>query len=83
MSKFMDNILSGTINDKDDAEKVYIEIMEDEKLLRDYKNFSRNKNAQAISTIISNLDMLYLDICYHQKTMLMIWKMLILETCQT
>ena len=29
--------------------------MEDENLLRNYKNFSRNKNAQTIDTIISNL----------------------------
>ena len=29
--------------------------MEDENLLWNYKNFSRNKNAQTIATIISNL----------------------------
>ena len=29
--------------------------MEDEKLLKNYKNFSRNKNAQTIAIIISNL----------------------------
>ena len=42
MSKFMDDILSG-------------KIMEDENLLRNYKNFSSNKNAQIIATIINNL----------------------------
>ena len=51
----MDDILSGKINNKYDAEKIYREIMEDENLLRNYKNFSRNKNAQTIATIISNL----------------------------
>ena len=30
-------------------------IMEDKNLLRSYKNFSKNKNAQTIATIISNL----------------------------
>ena len=29
--------------------------MEDENLLRNYKDFSRNKNAQTVATIISNL----------------------------
>ena len=42
VSKFMDDILSG-------------KIMEDENLLRNYKNFSSNKNAQIIATIINNL----------------------------
>ena len=56
VSKFMDDILSGKINNKYDAEKIYREIMEDENLLRNYKNFSRNKNAQTIATIISNLE---------------------------
>ena len=51
----MDNILSGKINNNYDAEKVYTKIMEDENLLRNYKNVSRNKNAQAIASIISNL----------------------------
>ena len=51
----MDDILSGKINKKYDAENVYTKIMEDENLLRNYKNFSRNKNAQAIATIISSL----------------------------
>ena len=51
----MNDILSGKINNKFDAEKLYIEIMKDENLLRDYKNFSRDKNAQTIATIISNL----------------------------
>ena len=51
----MDDILSGKINNKYDAEKVYTKIMEDENLLRNYKKFSRNKNAQTIATIISNL----------------------------
>ena len=55
VSKFMDYVLSGKINNKYDAEKIYREIMEDENLLRNYKNFSRNKNAQTIATIISNL----------------------------
>ena len=80
VSKFMDDILSGKINNKYDAEKMYREIMEDENLLRNYKNFSRNKNTQKIATIINNLRYAYLDLCYHQKTMLMILKMLILET---
>ena len=51
----MDNILSGKINNNYDAEKVYTKIMEDENLLRNYKNVSRNKNAQTIASIISNL----------------------------
>ena len=51
----MDDILSGKINNKYDAEKVYTKIMEDENLLRSCKNFSRNTNAQSIATIISNL----------------------------
>ena len=55
MSRFIDDILSGKINNKYDAEKIYREIMEDENLLRNYKNFSRNKNAQIIATIINNL----------------------------
>ena len=55
VSKFVDGILSGKINNKYDAEKIYREIMEDENLLRNYKNVSRNKNAQTIATIISNL----------------------------
>ena len=37
--KFIDNILSGKINNKYDAEKEYVEkIINDEKLLRSYKN---------------------------------------------
>ena len=55
MLKFMHDILSGKINNKYDAEKIYTKIMEDENLLRRYKNFSKNKNAQKITTIISNL----------------------------
>ena len=55
VSKFMDDILSGKINNKYHAEKVYTKIMEDENLLRNYKHFSRNKNAQTIASIISNL----------------------------
>ena len=51
----MDDILSGKINNTYDAEKVFREIMEDENLLRNYKNFSRKKNAQTIVTIIRNL----------------------------
>ena len=43
VSRFTDDILSGKINNKYDAEKIYREIMEDENLLRNYKNFSRNK----------------------------------------
>ena len=53
--KFMDDILSGKINNKYDPEKVYTKIMEDENSLRSYKNFSKNKNAQSIATIINNL----------------------------
>ena len=44
VSKFMDDILSGKIDNKYDAEKVYTKIMEDENLLRNYNNFSSNKN---------------------------------------
>ena len=55
VSRFIDEILSGKINNKYDAEKIYREIMKDEDLLRDYKNFSRNKYAQIIATIISHL----------------------------
>ena len=54
-SKFIDDISSGKINNKYDAEKVYIKIMEDEKLLRNYKNFPINKNAKTMATIINNL----------------------------
>ena len=53
-SRFIDDMLSSTINNKYDAKKIEKEIMEDENLLRTYKNFSRNKNAQIIATIISN-----------------------------
>ena len=55
VSRFIDDILSGKINNKYDAEKVYIEIMEDENLQRNYKNFSSNKNAQTLATIKNNL----------------------------
>ena len=55
VSRFIDDILSGKINNTYDAEKIYREIMEDENLLRRYRNFSENKNAQTIATIISNL----------------------------
>ena len=55
VSRFIDDILSGKINNKYDAEKVYIEIMKDENLLRNYKNFPMNKNAQTIATVVSNL----------------------------
>ena len=55
VSKFMDDILSSKINNKYDAEKIYREIMKDENLLRNCKNFSVNKNAPTIATIISNL----------------------------
>ena len=55
VSQFIDDILSGKINNKYDAEKIYREIMEDENLLKNYKNFSRNKNAQTIAIIIINL----------------------------
>ena len=55
VSKFKDNILSGKSNNKYDAAKVYTKIMEDENLLRNYKNFSSNKNSQTIATIINNL----------------------------
>ena len=55
VSKFVDDILSGKINNKYDTEKVYTKIMEDENFLRRYRNFSKNKNVQTIATIISNL----------------------------
>ena len=72
MLRFIDDILSGKINNKYDAEKIYKEIMEDENLLRNYKNFSRNKNAQTIATIIINLGYAVFGPL----------KMLILATCQ-
>ena len=72
MLRFIDDILSGKINNKYDAEKIYKEIMEDENLLRNYKNFSRNKNAQTIATIIINLGYAVFGPL----------KMLILVTCQ-
>ena len=37
--RFIDDILSGKTNNKYDAEKVYIEIMKEENLLRNCKNF--------------------------------------------
>ena len=53
----MDDIVSGKINNKYDAEKEYVEkIINDEKLLRSYKIFSRNKDAQEISPIINDLE---------------------------
>ena len=52
---FMDDMLSGKIKNKYDAEKVYSKIMEDENLLRKYKKFSSNKNAQTIAIIINDL----------------------------
>ena len=55
VSKFMEDILSGKINNKYDVKKVYTKIMEDGNLLRDYKKFSSNKNAQTIAAIINNL----------------------------
>ena len=55
VSKFMDDILSGKINNKYETVKVYTKIMEDENLLRNYKKFSNSKNAQTIATIINNL----------------------------
>ena len=55
MSRFIDDILSGKINNKYDAEKILRETMEDEDLLRRYRNFLKNKNAQTIAIIISNL----------------------------
>ena len=61
VSRFIDDILSGKINNKYDAETIYREIMEDENLLRRYRNFSKNKNAQTIATIISNLGYAVLD----------------------
>ena len=42
VSRFIDDILSGKINNKYDAEKIYREIMEDENLLGRYRNFSKN-----------------------------------------
>ena len=83
VSKFMDDIiLSGKINNKHDAEKVYIKIMEDENLLRNYKKFPSNKNAQAIVTIINNLRYAVfgtlLPSTYNDDDI----EMLILETCQ-
>ena len=53
--RFIGEILSGKINNKYDAKKIYREIMKDENLLRRHRNFSKNKNAQTMATIISNL----------------------------
>ena len=72
MLKFMHDILSGKINNKYDAEKIYKKIMEDENLLGRYKNFSKTKNAQKIATIISNLGYAVFGLFDDQKTMLMI-----------
>ena len=72
MSRFIDDILSGKINNKYDAEKILRETMEDEDLLRRYRNFLKNKNAQTIAIIISNLGYAVFGLFYHQKTMLMI-----------
>ena len=80
VSKFMDDILSGKVNNKYDAKKVHREIMKDEDLLWNYKNFTRNKNAQIIATIISNLGYVVFGPLLSLKTMLVILKMLILET---
>ena len=55
ISKFMDDISSGKINNKYDAEKIYTKILENENLLRSCKNFSKNENAETIATIINNL----------------------------
>ena len=55
VSKLIDDIFSSKINNKYDAEKLYTKIMEDQNLLRNYKNFSRNKNAPTIATVLSNL----------------------------
>ena len=54
VSRFTDDILSGKIKNKYDAEKVYIKIMEAENLLRNYKSFSSTKNAQTIAAVINN-----------------------------
>ena len=43
ISKFVDDISSGKINNKYDAEKIYTKILEDENLLRSYKNFQKMK----------------------------------------
>ena len=53
--KFLDDIMSGKIN-KYNTEKEYVEkIMNDENLLRSYKDFSKNKNAQKIASIMNNV----------------------------
>ena len=53
--KFLDGILSGKIN-KYNAEKEYVEkIKSDENLLRNFKDFAKNKNVQKIARIMSNL----------------------------
>ena len=56
--------------------------MEDENLLRNYKNFSMNKYAQTIATIISNLGYAVFGLLLLSKDNAMILQMLILETCQ-
>ena len=53
--KFLDGILSDKIN-KYNAEKEYVEkIKSDENLLRNFKDFAKNKNVQKIARIMSNL----------------------------
>ena len=39
--RFIGDLLSVKINNKYDAEKIYREIMDDENLLRGYRNFSK------------------------------------------
>ena len=56
VSRFIDDIMSGKINNKYDAEKQYVKkIMSYEKLLKSYKSFSRNKNIQTIVAIKNDL----------------------------
>ena len=51
VSRLIGDILSDKINNKYEVEKIYREIMEDENLLRRYRNFSKNENTQTIATI--------------------------------
>ena len=82
VSRFLDDILFGKINNKYDAEKIYREIMEDENLPRRYRNFSKNKNAQTIAIIISNLGYAVFGLFLPSKDNADDIENVILETCQ-
>ena len=58
MSRFMNDILPGKINNKYDAEKEYVKrIEDDEKFFKKLqKLLKKNKNAQTITIITNNLE---------------------------